>query len=186
MLQSEQKRDVAIGILGSCCALMILFLWIPNDVDTGVVDVWRRTVRIGDAMLPTFAAYGILIASIGIMAQNFFIKSQVPVRAVASAFIFSLFAILTISLLLMLVTGPVCIWLWTGGEMNYRQVLASAPWKYLGFLVGGTLMVFGFISLSEHQIRWRNVGIAVLSTILIALLYDLPFDSLFLPPNGDF
>lgn len=186
MLESGQKKEVAIGILGAIMALITLFIWIPADIETGVIDVWRRTVRIGDAMLPTFAACGILGASIVIAVKNIFAKSRSSVRTVDPHFAFSLCAILIISLGLMVFTGSAAIWLWTGGEIQYRQVLTAAPWKYLGFLTGGTLMVFGFISLSEHQLRWRSVMIAAISTLLIALLYDLPFDSLFLPPNGDF
>ena len=74
----------------------------------------------------------------------------------------------------------------TGGETPYRVLRATAPWKYLGFALGGTVMTFGLIALSQHRPSWRLAALAFVATLVIALLYDLPFDNLLLPPNGDF
>jgi len=87
---------------------------------------------------------------------------------------------------LMLLTGPILAWIVTGGETPYRVLRATAPWKYLGFALGGTVMTFGLIALSQHRPSWRLAALAFVATLVIALLYDLPFDNLLLPPNGDF
>ena len=89
-------------------------------------------------------------------------------------------------LALMLLTGPILAWIVTGGETPYRVLRATAPWKYLGFALGGTVMTFGLIALSQHRPSWRLAALAFVATLVIALLYDLPFDNLLLPPNGDF
>ena len=86
----------------------------------------------------------------------------------------------------MLLTGPILAWIVTGGETPYRVLRATAPWKYLGFALGGTVMTFGLIALSQHRPSWRLAALAFVATLVIALLYDLPFDNLLLPPNGDF
>ena len=70
--------------------------------------------------------------------------------------------------------------------MPYRSLIDTAPWNYTGFVLGGALMIFGFISIARHRMEWRDLGIALGAAIFIALLYDVPFDNLYLPPNGDF
>ena len=55
-------RNLAVALTGCGFALLALAVWIPLDVDTGVIDVWRRNVRIGDAMLPVFSAAGMALA----------------------------------------------------------------------------------------------------------------------------
>ena len=70
-----------------------------------------------------------------------------------------------------------------GGE--YRLLRDTAPWKYLGFVVGGTFMIFTLMSLADGRLRLMRLAMALLVTVIMALLYDLPFDDLQLPPNGD-
>ncbi len=47
-------------------------------------------------------------------------------------------------------------------------------------------MVFGLISLVEHRLSWRRAGAALLAVAALIVVYDLPFDDLLLPPNGDY
>ena len=37
----------------------------------------------------------------------------------------------------------------------------------------------------ERQVRWSRVLLALGVTLILALLYDVPFEDLLLPPNGD-
>jgi len=70
----------------------------------------------------------------------------------------------------------------------YDAVVArctGAPWKYLGYLLGGTLLIAGVVAWIERGVRWRSVVLAFGVVLALAMLYDLPFDDLLLPPNGD-
>lgn len=186
MTQSNKLIEILIGLSGAGFALVVLLVWIPADIDTGLIDVWRRTIRIGDAMLPTFAATGILLTAIAIAVRALLNRGPSEHREASIVYLLAVFLILVVSLTLMWVTGPFVVGLLHPSDVTYRMLIATVPWKYLGFMLGGTVLTVGFIALSQHKLNWRQVGIAVLATLAIALLYDLPFDNLYLPPNGDF
>ena len=46
-------------------------------------------------------------------------------------------------------------------------------------------MIAGLSRMSQPRPVWRLVLIGAVATMAIALAYDLPFDTLLLPPNGD-
>lgn len=186
MDQSNKRYDVVISLVGIILALLTLFVWIPNDIDTGVIDVWRRSVRIGDAMLPTFAAVVILGSSIVIGLRAVFGHASGGPRAMSLKFMAKVLAVFIVSIAVMWSAGSALVSIWFSGEVPYRSLIDTAPWNYTGFVLGGALMIFGFISIARHRVEWGNLGIALVAAILIALLYDVPFDNLYLPPNGDF
>ncbi|UOA33846.1 hypothetical protein DSM110093_03681 (plasmid) [Sulfitobacter sp. DSM 110093] len=179
-------RDLAIAVVGIGFALLALVFWIPQDIDTTVIDVWRRNVRIGDAMLPAFSAIGMAVAATVIGLRALLSRTGEDVGEIKPRFLIWLTLVLAVGLGLMMVAGPLIAWAFTGGETSYRLLLATAPWKYLGFLLGGTVMTFALMALCAPQATWRLGLLAFVATLVIALLYDLPFDNLLLPPNGDF
>ena len=71
-----------------------------------------------------------------------------------------------------------------GGE-EYRILRDTVPWKYTGFVIGGILLVFSLICFVEERLSWRALLISIGAVVGIILLYDLPFDDVLLPPNGD-
>ena len=187
MSHPSKTSDLIIGVLGTAFALVFLFIWIPVDIETGMLDEWRRSIRIGDAMLPTFAAIGMLLASIGVGVQALFKQTGLPsVRAGGFPYVFVVAAIMAVSLVLIFYTGPLLVWLWFDESVTYRLMLNTAPWKYAGVLCGGTVLVFAYISFIEQRLHRRNLIVAAIATALIIMLYDLPFDTLLLPPNGDY
>ncbi|GAA0785381.1 hypothetical protein E1180_18300 [Roseibium denhamense] len=186
MERPERLRDIAIGLGCVGLALLILLIWIPADVDTGIVDVWRRNVRIGDAMLPSFATAGVLFAGVGVMMRALLGLPGTPIRPVSPAFGLAVAAILAATILLFLYTGPLLTALFHDAETTYREIRHLAPWKYAGVVAGGTFLVFALICLVRHEIRLRSLVIALVSTLVMAAVYDLPFDGLLLPPNGDY
>ena len=190
MTNPRKNHDLLVGVLGIILSLICLFVWIPTDIDSGILDVWRRNVRIGDAMLPTFTTIGLLLASITITIRGWLNRASRPASPEsiigAMPYVVAVTLIMAISLVLMYYAGPLLVWLWFEGEVTYRQMLGAAPWKYAGTMTGGTFLVFAYISLVSQQLRIRNLLIAVVSTAAIIALYDLPFDKLMLPPNGDY
>lgn len=185
MGQPGKIRDIGLGLGAICAALAALAVWIPADIDTGVIDVWRRTVRIGDAMLPTFAAAGMLLAGAVMLTRALVLRPSGEWRAMSPVFLLGSCLVLAIGLVLMQVSGPLLVWLWFSGETSYRLLLDTPPWKYTGFIAGGSFIVFCFTALTSHKLSWKFALLALAATVLIALVYDLPFDNLLLPPNGD-
>ena len=61
----------------------------------------------------------------------------------------------------------------------------TAPWKYIGFILGGVVLIAGLIALVEGRVSLRGVVLGLMATFALIVVYDLPFDDLLLPPNGD-
>jgi len=80
--------------------------------------------------------------------------------------------------------GPAAVWALTE-DGAYRNLRDTAPWKYVGYVAGGTLLVAGLMALVEGNVTWRGVMIGLLATLALIAVYDLPFEDLLLPPNGD-
>ncbi|MDF9301965.1 hypothetical protein P5P81_05265 [Tritonibacter mobilis] len=98
-------------------------------------------------------------------------------------------AIIAVALLLMFWAGPLAVAMFAqGGEetVSYRQLRAAVPWKYIGFFLGGFTMVFGLISFIEGRMSRRAAVFGLLSVAGLITLFDVPFDNILLPPNGDF
>ena len=67
---------------------------------------------------------------------------------------------------------------------EYRLLRDTVPYKYIGFALGGFVLACGLIAWIEGRIRRRAVLTAVGAVIVLIVLYDIPFASLLLPPNG--
>ena len=61
----------------------------------------------------------------------------------------------------------------------------TIPWKHIGYFIGGVVLIAGLIAQVESRLSVVSVGVAILATIILILIYDFPFDDLLLPPNGD-
>lgn len=106
----------------------------------------------------------------------------------AIAFTALLVAVICVSLVVMRYAGPAAVYLVNtvqGGELEYRLLRDTAPWKYIGFFLGGTMMISGIIMLVEGRVSTKALAAAILAVIVMIIIYDVPFDDLLLPPNGD-
>jgi hypothetical protein len=130
---------------------------------------------------------------IGLAASGIWIGAESLVRrrlekqvSFSPAFFVVLVLVHTVSLLLMFWTGALAVDAFGPAGSTYRLLLDTPPWKFVGFLTGGTFLIFSLISLFERKISLRGFVTALAATVFIAAAYDLPFDSIPLPPNGDF
>ena len=69
-------------------------------------------------------------------------------------------------------------------DKSYRQLSDTVPYKYTGFALGGFVMVFGLIAWVQGRPSWRAAAVAAGMVVFLIAIYDIPFDSLLLPPNG--
>lgn len=195
-----------LGLSAVLISLIILFLWIPNDVSSGIVEKVRRDVRLGDAFAPSVAA---MIVGLGglllIVSESTVSKTRIGQRpatdpagsdslnrdavsgkAVAHLrFAFTVLLIVTAALLIMRYTGEFIVDVLVDGDTSYRLLRDTPPWKYLGFFAGGTLMVTSLTAWVERRFRWHHLLIGSMTSLVLIGLYDLPFEDLLLPPNGD-
>ena len=95
------------------------------------------------------------------------------------------FLILAVGFSLMRYAGPVVVRLINVEKVEYRVVRDTVPWKYIGFTLGGTFLVTALIAWTERKLRLVHLLIGLGATLMLIALYDLPFDDLLLPPNGD-
>ena len=168
---------------------MLLFVWIPLDSDTGLIEKVRRQVAIGDALAPTIAGVFLLIGGGLLMLLERNGDNQPAMDSNSVIFVGRVFAMLVLSFLVMRYAGPLAVELMNalqGSEREYRLLRDTAPWKWIGYVLGGTIAICGTISLTEGRFSPRALVVALLAIAALIAIFDLPFDDLLLPPNGDF
>ena len=62
---------LCVASVGCAFTLMLLMFWIRLDIETGLIDAWRRTIRIGDALLPTIGAVRLLLSALWLGVSAF-------------------------------------------------------------------------------------------------------------------
>ena len=187
--------NLALGLIFTAFALLTLLVWIPNDIETGIVEKVRRRVEVGDAMFPVVVATALLVVSALLavtsawdMRRGEAEDNDGRLTLANGRHLIWLIAVVAISLALMVWTGPVVVAAFNavGADLgSYRELRDTAPYKYLGFVLGGLFLVVGLISAIEGRPGLKAAITAAGTVAALILLYDLPFDDLLLPPNGD-
>jgi hypothetical protein len=186
--------NLGLALFLIVASLLTLLVWIPNDIESGILIEERRSIDVGDALAPTAAAIAVLITSIALLLGSLIAKpdaiSDEPEVGISRS---NLVSISTIALLLvaglqlMVWAGPLTVKVLQASGMNlpeYRLLTDTIPYKYIGFAIGGFTLVCGLISWIEGRIAWRAVVTAIAAVTALVVIYDVPFDALLLPPNG--
>lgn len=176
------NSDFRLGFVGLMASGLILFVWIPLDVETGLIEKVRSQLTIGDSLAPSLAATVLMIGSLLLIFQTFQTRGGAKFSWNNLKFIALLLVLLGFSLSVMRWAGPILAQLLSE---DYRSLRDTIPWKYIGYFSGGLIMVFGLMSMMEHRFRWHILIISVLAVLAMIIAYDLPFENLLLPPNGD-
>ncbi|WP_287435889.1 hypothetical protein [Maritimibacter sp.] len=179
------NQNMVLGALVVALALFALVVWVPNDTVSGFVQSKRGRVTIGDAMAPGLA-FGLMLLS-GLILLLEARKKDMEGALGARNFAFLTLAIPTCiaAFIVMAWAGPLAVAIFSGEGDTYRNLRDTAPWKYLGFVLGGTGLVMTLISLVEKTVTLKAVLIGLLATLVLIGVFDLAFDNLLLPPNGD-
>lgn len=178
------RSNLALGLIFLVFAILVAFVWVPLDTETGLIEKVRRRIMIGDALAPTMAAFFIGLGGLLLILTERKAPDQPVVNLTNLAFIGIQIATLILGFLIMLYAGPVAVALFNG-DAEYRLLRDTAPWKYIGYFLGGVFIVAGLIAQAEGRITWRGMFIAMSVVVALIVIYDLPFDDLLLPPNGD-
>ena len=178
---SRLHGDKWFGLLAIAFALVLVFVWVPLDVETGLIEKVRRQVRLGDSLGPVLAGGVIFIGGLLVFLQP---NDDGPTLSLDNlAWVAMLLVIITISMTLMRFAGPLVTSLLS--ETPYRALRATPPWNYIGYLAGGTFLIAALISVVRGKLTLSAVLVGIAASLLFALFYDVPFDDLLLPPNGD-
>lgn len=164
---------------------VILFVWIPLDVDTGITEKVRRQVKLGDAFAPSVAAALIGLGGLMLLLERRHTSNTESISIADVKHAAVILCLVAISLFLMRYSGPVALAVFEGNEAEYRLLRDTAPWKYIGFIAGGMWLIVSLIALVEQRLRWQHFIIALIAVTVLIAFYDLPFEDLLLPPNGD-
>ena len=174
--------NTLLGLFLLAAALVILFLWLPFDTETGLYEIRRRRATIGDALAPAFGASLLALAAVLLLIGT---KTDDAARLTRDQVVFlgAIIGLVAVAMLLMRWTGPMAASL--AGAEEYRLLRDTVPWKYFGFALGGFILVTGLAALVERRVTRGAVLAGLFAVGLIIAIYDLPFDDLLLPPNGD-
>ncbi|SET94027.1 hypothetical protein [Paracoccus homiensis] len=183
---SRNKANLILGCGVVVLALTALAFWVPNDSATGLIVKQRGRLSIGDAMAPTAALALILVAGLLILFEKGKPAPRITSRNLR--FLIAFTGVFFVSLAVMRWAGPAIIWTMGGlglTEHSYRDLRDTAPWKYAGFVIGGTGLVATLMCMIEGRASWRAVLVGLLAVAALIAVFDLPFPDLLLPPNGD-
>ena len=187
-MSGDSRSNLIVGLVVAGFALVLLFVWVPLDTDSGLIERVRRQVTIGDALAPSVAGLFLLIGGVVLVLFERGAPDQPTLNPGNLGFLAATVLLLAVSLLVMRYAGPGLVALanlWLDAPLQYRLLRDDAPWKYAGYFLGGTLLLTGMISLVEGRLSRRAVAVAVIAVLVLIAIYDLPFDDLLLPPNGD-
>jgi hypothetical protein len=176
---------MVLGAVVVALALIALFAWVPNDTVSGFVEAKRGRLTIGDAMAPGLA-FGLMALS-GLILLLEARRADLPGVLEQRTFAFLLVALFAcaISFGIMIWAGPLAVALLGDESDTYRNLRDTAPWKHIGFMLGGTALVTTLIALVEKRVTIQAVLIGLAATLALIGVFDLAFDNLLLPPNGD-
>ena len=178
------RSNLILGLICLAFAAVTIFVWVPLDTDTGIVEKVRGRYGIGDALAPTVAALFIALGGLVLLLFERKVSDQPVLSAAEVRFVGIQLTVLVVGFLIILYAGPLVLWAFDG-DAEYRLLRDTPPWKYIGFFFGGTFILTALIARAEGAFSWRILGIAVTVVIALILIYDVPFDDLLLPPNGD-
>lgn len=186
--------NIGFGAVVSVAALLTLFVWIPNDIKGGFIEINQiGKPEPGDAFFPIILASLMLILSTAQLVGAVFSSKPPAASGHLTAnnlkFLFLFYAIVLAGLTIMYWLGPLVVdALRAAGiiDSTYRQLVDTAPYKYLGYVVGGFLMTISLIAWAEGSVRLQAVlSVAIVMGVLILVL-DILLYNIQLPPNADF
>lgn len=177
------NQSVLLAVLVLVLSVLALALWLPNDTVSGYLQSRRGRTTIGDAMAPGFAFSLMALSGVLILIQSRHDPRQ-SINRHHVFFVVMLLGLFALCFSVMRFAGPAITAMFTepGG---YRVLRDTVPWKYVGFVLGGGGLIATLVSYMDHRLSIKAVLIGLIATLALIGVFDLAFDNLLLPPNGD-
>ena len=187
-MSAQSRSKLYLGLICVVVALVLIFIWIPLDTKTGIVEQSRGKFIIGDALAPTVAAGFVLLGGLVLSVFERSADAQPDLRKDQITFVAMLSAVVIVSIGIMRFAGPAAAEftnMFRNEPIEYRLLRATPGWKHIGFILGGVTMVSGIVAIVEHRLSSRAVLTGIVAVLVLIAVFDLPFEDLLLPPNGD-
>lgn len=187
-VSAQSRSNLYLGLICVGVALVLIFIWIPLDTKTGIVERSRGKFIIGDALAPTVAAGFVLLGGLVLCVFERSADAQPDLRKDQITFVAMLSAVVIVSIGIMRFAGPAAVEftnMFRNEPIEYRLLRATPGWKHIGFILGGVTMVSGIVAIVEHRLSSRAVLTGIVAVLVLIAVFDLPFEDLLLPPNGD-
>lgn len=189
--------DIGFGVVVLVGSLLALFVWFPADIPTGFFftnAIGREEP--GDAFFPTMLAVLLVLLSAIQLVFAIFKRKPVDEDIPTPALKLRNFKFLFIFILISLAGFAIMYWLGplTVSALNavgiidasYRQLTDTAPYKYIGYVVGGFSMTIALIAWTEGKVRPRSVLTVLITLVVAIIIFDVVLKNVLLPPNADF
>lgn len=204
---TERRRAVwdpwhiGFGAVALVAALLALVFWFPNDIKGGFVDKGvTDAAEPGDAFFPfILGALLLVLSAIQLFGAVFRPADPIIVDGVEIPtghltlenlkFLLKFYVVIGIGMLIMYWLGPLVVDAMRGLgvlDATYRQLVDTAPYKYIGYVVGGFLMTMTLIALTEGQVRRNAVVTVIIVIALLIFVLNGLLHNIQLPPNADF
>ncbi len=187
-MSAYSRSNLYIGLFFLIIALLAIFVWIPLDTETGLTEKARRRILIGDALAPTVACVFLLVGGLILVLFERRASDQPVIARSQVLFIGRIMSVIVLGVFVMRFSGPILaelVNLFRAEPIEYRLLRATPGWKHVGYVLGGMIVVAGMISIIERKITRRAVVTALFAVLIMLAVFDLPFEDLLLPPNGD-
>jgi len=201
--QEERRRvlwDAGFGACLSVLAILAMTVWFPLDIKGDFVETnFAGRIEPGDAFFPYILAFSVLILGLCTMVSALVRPSSPDVTETSEVegrltsanlgFLLRFNAIVILALAVMYWLGPATVWLSNmmfDETATYRQLLDTAPYKFVGYAVGGLGMTLGLIGWARGAVDWRSFAITVVILMFLLLVFDGVLTNVQLPPNADY
>ncbi len=188
--------DIGFGAIVLCLAVLALFVWFPNDINGGFMQVSAiGRDEPGDAFFPIIL--GVLLGGLGalqlglsLLGRSLRTDDENPIIHCDNlVFLAKFLAIVGVGLFCMYWMGPLTVSALNAlGVLDgtYRQLIDTAPYKYIGYVVGGFGMTAAIIIWTEGEVRRVALMTVALVLLVSILIFDIALTNVLLPPNGEF
>lgn len=187
-MSAQSRSNLFLGLFFIAVAVVLIFIWIPLDTKTGIFEKARGKFVIGDALAPTVAAGFVLLGGLLLVCFERNAPDQPHISKSQIGFVARLAALVIVSFVIMRFAGPLAVEIanvFRTEPLEYRLLRATPGWKHIGFFLGGVTMISGIIAVVERKLTRRALLTGIIATVVLIGVFDLPFDDLLLPPNGD-
>ena len=187
--------DIGFGGVVLVFATVALTVWFPHDIKGGIIVLNSvGKPEPGDAFFPAIlAGLMAILASCYLAIALLASRPQPPASRLTGdnlLFLAGFSVIVGSGLALMYWTGPWVVSALHGlgviDEGEYRHLVDTVPYKYLGYIVGGFLMTMALTIWAEGGFTRRAMVSVVLVLVASVVIFDVLLNNVQLPPNADY
>ncbi|MGI9523223.1 MAG: hypothetical protein ACR2PG_16425 [Hyphomicrobiaceae bacterium] len=190
--------NIGFGLALCVFALVALFIWFPRDIIGSFIETNQvGKVGPGDAFFPVLLASAILgLSAVHLLStllrRRTGVDTATSIGKLTTAnvwFLVRFHLVVLFGVLTMFALGPIvvsAINVIHGSDLQYKALVDTVPYKYVGYAVGGSLLALPLIAWAEGGLRLRSIIIVCAMIVVSILIFDVLLNNVQLPPNADY